>query len=195
VLAVLPNSPYRSAKDLNGTTIGVISVGGIALLCVQGWIDRNGGDFGSLKMVEVTAAETVAALDQNRIAAGVLSDPQLSAERSRIRIIGKCYDAVAPKFMLTVWFSTTDWANKNPDPVRRFAEAMNAAEDWAERNPEQSRDVLEKWFKTKVVHMHHFHSRTIEPGMLQPVLDAAFKYKLVTKQLSAGDLIWTPGAK
>jgi NitT/TauT family transport system substrate-binding protein len=195
VLAVLPNSPVRSAKDLNGTTVAVNSLGSVAELCVDAWVDRNGGDLSTIKLVEVTFAETVAALEQNRVAAASLSDPQLSAERSKIRVLGKCYDAVAPRFLISVWFSTQDWATKNADAARRFAAALNDATEWADRNREQAQAVLEKWLHSKIAHMHHFRSKTLEVAQIQPLLDSGAKYKIIPRQLNASDIIWSGAAK
>lgn len=192
VLAVPPNAPYKAAKDLNGTTVAVNSLGSIAELCVDAWVDKNGGNLASVKIVEVTFAETVAALEQGRVAAASLSDPQLSEERSKIRVLGKCFDAIAPRFMISVWFATRDWANKNPDLVRRVAAALNDADDWAVRNPAQSQAVLEKWLHVTLAHGRHFHSRTLDPALIQPILDSGARYHIYPRAINASELIWTP---
>lgn len=195
VLATLPNSTYRTAKDLNGTVVAVSSLGSVAELCVDAWVDRNGGDLASIKLIEVTFAETVAALEQGRIAAGALSDPQLSAERSRIRVLAKCYDAIAPHFMISLWFTRSDWADRNPDLVRRFAIALNNASEWADKNPVQAQAVLEKWLKAKTTRLRHFRSNTLDVGLIQPILDSAAKFKIIPRALSASDFIWTAAPK
>ena len=195
VLVVLPNAPYRTAKDLNGTTVAVSSLGSIAELCVDAWIDKSGGTLSSVKIVEVSFAETVAALEQGRVAAASLSDPQLSEERSRIRVMGKCFDAIAPRFMISVWFSTTDWATKNPDLARRFASAINNADDWAAKNPGPSQTVLEKWLHVTLAHGRHFHSRTLDPALIQPILDSGARYKIYPRQINASEFIWTGAPK
>jgi len=192
VLAVSPNSSYKTAKDLNGTTVAVNSLGSIAELCVDAWVDQNGGNLSSIKTVEVTFAETVAALEQGRVSAASLSDPQLSEERGKIRSLGKCFDAIAPRFMISVWFSMRDWANKNPDLVRRVAAALNDADDWAAKNPVQGQAVLEKWLHVKLAHGRHFHSRTLDPALIQPILDSGARYHIYPRQINASELIWTP---
>jgi NitT/TauT family transport system substrate-binding protein len=195
VIVAAPNATYRTGKDLNGTTVAVSSLGSVAELCADAWIDRTGGDLASVKLVEVTFAETVAAIEQGRVAAGVLSDPQLSSERSRIRILGKCYDAIAPRFLISVWFTTNDWVTKNPDLARRFASAMNDATEWAEKNPAQAKTVLEKWLRSSIAKIHHFRSRSLEPAMIQPLLDSATKYKILPRPLNATEFIWTGAPK
>ena len=190
VLAEAANAPYRTAKDLNGTTVGVISLGSIAHLGVAAWVDKNGGNLSSIKLIELTSAEVIPALEIGRIAAGVVAEPQLSADRDRMRVLAKLFDALAPRFMISVWFTTTDWATKNPDLVRRFAEAIGAANEWSQRNPEQAHAVLEKWLHTKIAQMHYKFSRTLDPALIQPVLDGAAHYKIIPRAMTANELIW-----
>src|ERR1700723_1291602 len=44
VLAVLVNSPLRTAKDLSGKTIAIQTIGELASFSISSWIDHNGGD-------------------------------------------------------------------------------------------------------------------------------------------------------
>lgn len=191
-LVVLPSSSYHAAKDLDGTTVSVSSLGSIAELCVDAWVDKNGGDLSSMKIIEVTFAQTVAALQQGRVAAGVLSDPQLTDERSEIRPLGKCFDAIAPHFTISVYFTSRDWATKNPDLVRRFAAAINDADDWAHKNPAQASAIVEKWLHVTTSKAPYYHSRTLDPALIQPLLDSGARYKLFPRPLNTSDLVWTP---
>jgi ABC-type nitrate/sulfonate/bicarbonate transport system substrate-binding protein len=189
-IAVAPNSPYRTAKDLNGKIFGEPSLGGMAEAVFSAWIDKNGGDWKSIKYVEVPAAETIGALEQGRIAAAVLQDPQLGEERSRLRVLGG-YDVLGKRYLNTVWFTTTGWAAKNPDLVRRFQLAINEGAAWADEHPDLARAALEKWLKTKITKIRHFHSDNLEPALIQPILDSATKYGILSKPINAADLIYT----
>ena len=189
-LTVLPNSPYHAAKDLNGTTVSVSSLGSIAELCVDAWVDKNGGDLSSLKIIEVTFAQTVAALEAGRVAAGVLSEPNLSDQRSRIRTIGKCFDAIAPHFTISVYFTTTDFANKHPDLVHKFNEAIDAADDWANKNPAQAAAIVEKWEHVTLSKGKYVHTRALDPALIQPLLDAGAKYKLYPHPVTFAEMAW-----
>jgi NitT/TauT family transport system substrate-binding protein len=187
---VLPNSPAHVAKDINNTTVSVSSLGSIAELCVDAWVDKNGGDLSTIKIVEVTFAQTVAALEAGRVSAGVLSEPQLSDQRSRIRTLGKCFDAIAPHFTISVYFTSSDWANKHPLLVRKFADAINAADDWANKNPAQAAAIVEKWEHVTISKGKYVHAKTLDPAMLQPLLDGGAKYKLYPRPVSAAEMMW-----
>lgn len=189
-LTVLPNSPYHAAKDLNGTTVSVSSLGSIAELCVDAWVDKNGGNLSSIKIVEVTFAQTVAALEAGRVAAGVLSEPNLSDQRSRIRTIGKCFDAIAPHFTISVYFTTSDYAAKHPDIIRKFNEAIDAADDWAGKNPVQAAAIVEKWEHVRYTNAKYVHARALDPALIQPLLDAGAKYKLYPRPVTFAEMAW-----
>jgi NitT/TauT family transport system substrate-binding protein len=192
VLAVSRTSTFKTAKDLNGQIIGEPSLGGMAEAAIGAWIDQNGGDLKSIKYVEVPPSESVPALDQGRIAAVVFQDPQLSEQRDRVRILSQAYDAVAKKYLNTAWFTTADWAAKNPDALKRFRLAISEAADWADKNPDLAKQALGKWLKTHITKIRHFHADTIDAAMMQPFLDAAKKYGILQRPVSASDLIYPP---
>lgn len=193
VLAVAPNSPYKTPKDLNGKIIGVPVLNGISTVVMSAWADANGGaDLKSFKYVEIPPSETIAALEQGRVAAVVLQDPQLAAEGSKVRIMAPFYDAISKRFLATVWFTTNAFAVKNPDVIRRFQLSINEGAAWAERNPELGRAALEKWLKLKTTRLRHLHSDKLEPSLMQAILDFATKYGMLSKPVNAADLIYAP---
>lgn len=188
--AVAPNSPYKTAKDLNGQIFGEPSLGGMAEAVLFAWIEKSGGDWKSIKTVELPASETVPALEQGRVAVVVLQDPQMSEQRDRVRVLGG-YDSIGKRYLNTVWFTTTGWAAKNPDLVRKFQLAINEGAAWADANPELAKATLEKWLKTKITKMRHFHSDTLDPAMIQPLLDVATKYGTLSRPMTASELIYS----
>ncbi len=53
LLQIAPDSPYRTAADLNGKTIGSPALNDFNVLATRAWVDKNGGDWRSLKFVEI----------------------------------------------------------------------------------------------------------------------------------------------
>ena len=105
-MVVLRDGPIRTAKDLNGRVVGGQSIGSTAQLAILAWIDKNGGDAGTVKYVEIPPSATVEALEAGRIFAAAIQDPQLSAAGNRVRILGRAYESIAKTYMLTAWFAT-----------------------------------------------------------------------------------------
>jgi NitT/TauT family transport system substrate-binding protein len=192
VIAVAVNSPIKSAKDLNGKVIGEPSLGGMAEAAIAAWADKNGGDYKTFKYTEVPSSETIAALELGRVDATVLQDPQLAAEVGRYRVLATNYDVISNHYYTTLWWSTTGYAAKNPDVIKRWQQSIAEASLWGEKNPDLAKAALEKWLKTKIPKIRHFRSATLEPALLQPMLDFAAKYQMIPRPVKASELIYTP---
>ena len=57
-------------------------------------------------------------------------------------------------------------------------------------NPEAAAAVLRKYMKVTYSRAHEYHARSLDPDMIQPMLDAALHYKLLTTPVTADELIW-----
>jgi NitT/TauT family transport system substrate-binding protein len=192
-LAVAASSPYRTAKDLNGKTIGATALNGLDQVGIFSWIEANGGDYRSVRLVEVPQGAMPDALSVGRVEAAQIGDPALSSgiDSGKVRIIGKSFDAIAKRFFAAVWFASDDWAAQNPVAIRKYTNAINEASAWAVRNPEQAALVLQKYMHVTFSRAHEYHARTLDPKLLQPILDAAVKYKLLNP-MRAEEIIWHP---
>src|SRR5581483_10176905 len=143
------NSPYKTAKDLEGKIIGEPSLGGMGEAAIAAWADTQGANYKSYKYVEIPTTESVAALNQGTIAATVMQDPQFLMDGDKIRVLARNYDVIAPRFLTTAWYTTRTYADKNPDVIRRFQLSIRQANTWAEQNPQLAKDALEKWLEIK----------------------------------------------
>jgi NitT/TauT family transport system substrate-binding protein len=188
---VAPNSPIKSGKDLEGKVIGGLSVGGLDQVAMWAYVDKSGGDVSTLKFTEITNSIMVEALAQGRIASASMNDPELSqaVAQGKVRILGRAWDAIAPLFMQTVWFTTRDWLDKNKDTARRFARAVVAAGNWGMKNPPQGAAILAKYIGSKEERATMRFGERLEPRFIQPVFDAGAKYKLLPPT-NAADFMW-----
>lgn len=191
-LTVSVNSPFHDAKDLNGKVIGVSALRGLDEIAVDSWMDANGGDSKSVKFTELPINAMAEAVAAGRVDAAQIGDPALSAgiDAGKVRILAKSYDAIAKRLSGSVWFASEDWAKQNPDVVRKFAAAINQAAAWATKNPVAAAGVLQKYLKVNYARAHEYHARTLDPAFIQPILDAAFRYKYLTTPVTADELIF-----
>jgi NitT/TauT family transport system substrate-binding protein len=191
-LVVGVNSPYHNAKDLAGKTVAVTQVRGLDEVAIDAWLDANGADSHSVKYTEFPQNAMADAVAAGRVDAAQIGDPALSdaLEAGKVRILAKDYDAIGKRLFGSVWFTSEDWAAQHPDEARKFAAAINQAGAWATRNPVAAAAVLQKYMKVTYTRAHEYHARTIDPTFIQPILDAAVRYKLLTTPMSASDLIW-----
>lgn len=191
-LVVAANSPIHDAKDLAGKTVAVTQVRGLDEVAVDSWLDANSGDSHNVKFTEVPQNVMADAVAAGRVDAAEIGDPALSdaLASGKVRILAKAYDAIAKRLFGSVWFASEDWANAHPDAVRKFAAAINQAAAWATRNPVAAAAVLQKYMKVTYPRAHEYHGRTLDPAFIQPILDASYRYKLLTTPVNANDLIW-----
>jgi NitT/TauT family transport system substrate-binding protein len=128
-IIVSKDSGLHNPRDLSGKLLGVTSVSDTDDFSTRGWVTMNGGDGKSLRAVELPAPQMAAALDARRIDAAVFRPPFLTvAEASgKYRVLGKPYDAIAPRFLQACWVSTADFIANNPGVVRAFVAAVGEA--------------------------------------------------------------------
>jgi NitT/TauT family transport system substrate-binding protein len=191
LLVVATGSPIRAARDLNGKTIAIVGVKGMDTIAVDAWADAHGGDSASLKYLELPQNVMADAVTSGRVDAAVIAEPALgeALRAGRVHTFAKPYDALGD-IMIAGVFSTEDWALKHADTIRRFQEAINQAAAWAVKNPQQAAVDLQKYTKASISRVHEYHATTLDPALIQPILDASFRYKLIDRPLDARDLIW-----
>jgi hypothetical protein len=123
-----------------------------------------------------------------------LSEPIMSeATGTEAKIFGKPYDAIAKQFLISDWFTTRDWLAKNPDAAKRFVGAIYDAARWANGHHDDSAAILAKYTKVDVERIKRMNRCTyatdLQPAMVQPVLDTAFKYKSLGTAINAASMI------
>jgi NitT/TauT family transport system substrate-binding protein len=179
-LVVPLNSPIKTAKDFAAKTVGVNGLKNITQFSVQAWIDKNGGDSSRVKFVEIAPAEQTAGLASGRIDGACISEPYIEPAKKVGRVLANCFDAVAPLFIVSAFFSTLEWARANVDLVRRFQSAMKESALWANANHDKSADILAKASKVNpqtVRSMYRaVYTDKLDPALMQPVVDVTAKY-------------------
>jgi NitT/TauT family transport system substrate-binding protein len=190
MLVVAATSPLRVAKDFNDKVIAGSSLGGLDELSIRSWLDQNGGDSTTVKIVELSPAAMVDALEQGRIAAAILPEPLLSAAGTRIRKAGAAYDAIAKTMLISIWFTSYTWAQQHNAEERKFRDAMFQSHAWAAANREKAAEILEKWTKIHVARVRTTGATRLDAGQIQPICDAALKYKIIDAPANAKDWIW-----
>ena len=193
VLCVAKNSPLRSPKDLEGQAIGVVSLVSLSSAAVKAWLDENGVDVAKVRIVEVPFPQMGGALERGAVAAALITEPALSAAGSDVRVFAKPYDSVAKQFISGYWFTTREWLAANPDTAKRFVGAIYETARWANAHQDESLRILVKYTKLDSASAksmnRSIYATSMDPRMMQPVLNVAAKYKAIERPFTAGDLI------
>jgi NitT/TauT family transport system substrate-binding protein len=194
-LLVRADSPIKTAADLNGKTIAVSALSDIYALGTMEWMSKNGGDAGSIKQLEFPVGAVPDALVAGRVDAGAVIEPVLQAaiDGGKVRVIAHPFDAIAPRFLYSAWFAMLDWTAQHPALVTAFSHAMRDAAAYANAHKPQTVDLLAKYTgidASVIAGMTRAEYGTVlDPKLLQPVVDACAKYKLIPASFDARDVI------
>jgi NitT/TauT family transport system substrate-binding protein len=196
MILVGKNAPFKTAADLNGKTFGLaIARGDLNATATQAWIEQHGGDWSSIKVLEIPQTAMVAALEAGRIDAMTLQSPNatVALETGKVRLFGKPYDAVAPMFMIAPWWGLAAYAAKNPDVVHRFAQAMAEASRYANAHPQEMLPLLSAYSGVDQSVLEHAARAPfgdhLDPAEFQPVIDLQVKYKIIDKGFDAKEIL------
>jgi NitT/TauT family transport system substrate-binding protein len=197
VMLVPNGSTMRSARDLNGKTLAINVLKGIAHISAQAWIDKNGGDSKSVRYIEMPFAAMPAALSANRVDAAVVAEPQLTQSRGDTRFFGKSYDGIGDLWMIDAWVASDAWIAANPELARRFGDAMQQAAGWANRNQDKTAALISAATKIDLAVIRSMKRATflehVNLGVVQPVIDVGTQYGALAARFPASDLFF-PGA-
>ena len=193
---VAEDSPIKSAKDLAGKTIATNTLNNIIQVSGQHWIDSNGGDSSKVKWVEVPFPQMEPALVQKQIDAFVAVEPFVtvpSKVNKRSRVLGYPLGGIAPRLLIASYFCSEGWVQKNADTVKAFIAALNRGIDAHNANPEEAKTTIAKHTGLKpeflkLMALPAFEKKILESD-LQPMIDAAFQYKLINRKFPPREVI------
>jgi len=193
LLCSLKSGGIGSLKELEGQTLGMVAINSLQSLAVFECLHQAGVDLKKVKTFELGYAAMVPALQRGSAAAVVLVEPFLTYERAYIRVLAQPFDAIAKHLYIGAWFTTQDWAAKNPDDLRMFKNAIYDAGRWANTHQAETLAIIAKLAKfdlDKVRTMSRVVWATgLDPKLMQPVLDVGYAYKALEKPVVANTMI------
>jgi NitT/TauT family transport system substrate-binding protein len=193
---VKKDSPIQTGRDLNGSTIGSAALQDLNTVSMMAWIDQHGGDSKTVRVIEVPYPALIAAVDEGRIALATMIQPILSAALAsgKVRMFAKTYDAISTRFYITTWMTRAGYAKDNPDVCRRFAAAVRETNGYANAHKAETAALVAPFSGMQLDTILHggrdtFATAPIDAAEIQPVVDAAVKYKILTARFDAKDMI------
>jgi len=197
VLAVAKdNTATKTGKDLNGKTVGVSTLKDLQQSAIMKWVDSTGGDSSTMKFVEMPIPQIPPALVAGRIDAGIVLEPVLTATKNEIRVLAKCYDAIAKKLMISAQIGMRDHLQKEAATTRKVIAALTETAAWANANHDKAGEILTRIAKIPLATISAMarteYTEKLDLAMIQPVVDASVQYKFLEKPLKATDMFWSP---
>ena len=197
LLQIAADSPYKTGADLSGKTIGSPALNDLNVLATRAWVDKNGGDWRSLKFVEIPNAALEASIVAHRIDAAILQLTQLddSLAAGTTKTLGNPLAAIAPVFLAGVNVARGEWATPHAESLRKLNRVL--IDSGAYVNAHHAETVplvveLTKMDPANVTKMRRtIFAPSLDIAMVQPVIDAAARYGIIPRGFSARELLWS----
>ncbi|MFE3825323.1 ABC transporter substrate-binding protein [Streptomyces sp. NPDC059092] len=142
-LAVPKGSPVKSAKELAGKKVAINTLKNIGDTSVRESVRKAGGDPAEVDFVELPFDQMPAALAGGRVDAALVVEPALATVKSQGgTVIASSYADVSPDLTVAMYFTSTAYARRNPETVRKFQEATAESLEYANSHPDEVRQIL-----------------------------------------------------
>jgi NitT/TauT family transport system substrate-binding protein len=195
-LCVARSSPIRTAKALEGKTVGIISLRSLMQITTMQWMRENGADASQVRFVEMRFTEMTPSLLRGTVDAAMLGEPFLTENRAELRTLGVPFDTVAPAFTIFGWFARIEWLAANEVLAHRLATVLYETARWANGHRDESAVIEAKYTKIPVEVARKMERNPLATALrtadIQPVLDIANRYRLLDRAMTAAELI-APG--
>jgi len=184
-LVVAKNAPFKTGKDLIGKVLGVPALNDLNAIAMQAWIDKNGGDSSTVKFLELITSAIPDAIASGRIDGGNIGSPTLDQALAdgKVRILGRSFTAIAPRFMQACYFASTEYIAKNRDAINRFRRVIAESGAYANDHHDQMAPVIAKFtgMDAKVIAAQpkQLVGTVIDLKLIEPLVEAAKKYKAI----------------
>jgi len=194
-LCVAKNSRVATPKDLAGSTIAVSTLNDFNQLGVSSWLESNGVPPSSVKFVEIKFPAMGPALQRGTVQAATIAEPALSDSigAGQARAFANAYSAIAPAFVAIVWFAGKSWIAKNPEAKKALVSAIYATARYANDHTAETAPILARAAKIDpavVAKMTRaFFATSYDPKQIEPPLNFAFKYKLLTRPVTPAEIM------
>src|SRR6185312_12576347 len=179
-LLVKNDATVTKASDLNGKTVATGALNDVHSLAVRSWMDKNGGDSTAVKFVEIPISEIPISIAQGRVDAGSVNEPVLSAglATAGLKVFARHFDAA------------------NGPAVKSFATLLKQAAQYCNTHHAETIDMIAKYTSLELSTVQKMtrveQGTSLDPKLLQPVVDAMVKYKYLAQPIDVRQVI-APG--
>jgi NitT/TauT family transport system substrate-binding protein len=193
-LLVLKDGPIKEPQDLEGKTIAVNTLNNICEVTIKASLEKRGVAVDTLKFAEVPFPDMNAALEAGRVDGACVVEPFVSQGKAgAARGINPFYVRTAPNLTVATYFTSTQYAEENPDVIDRFVEAMNRSLTYAQSHPDEVRQVLLDYTEIPPEAAEQITLPVWRPDLNVPTIELlselSLKYGLIEEQPDLDELI------
>ncbi|MBM6403188.1 ABC transporter substrate-binding protein [Phycicoccus sp. CSK15P-2] len=142
-ILVPADSDITGPKDLAGKKVAVNTLNNINTTTINKLVRDAGGDPSGIEYVELAFPDIPAAVASGDVDAGQVVEPFVTVGTGQgMTNIGSNYAGVEPGLQVAMYFTSTDYAEQNPDVVEKFTTAMTESLSYAQEHEDETRAVL-----------------------------------------------------
>ena len=178
-------SNIKEAKDMIGKRFLVGNLNSIMTIMAKEWMRAQGVDPKRATYVEVPMPQIGDVLKTGNADASVLPDPLLSraVQNDSGYVVGYISKDLPNGTVSMVNAVSKEWADKNPEAVKGFKQAVAEATEWAKSNQEEALNIVAKYLdiKPEIVKASEFPplDANLSAAQLQWWIDALKKEDLI----------------
>lgn len=147
-LTVAKGSSVTSPKQLEGKKVAVNTVNNICDTSIKESVRKDGGDPAKVDFVEMPFEQMPAALDKGQVAGACTPEPALATVKAAGgKSIASIFYDVDPNLTVAMYFTSQQYAQKNPEVVKKFQEATIESLKYADSHPDEVRQILTTYTK------------------------------------------------
>ena len=194
VLVTAKASPFQTARDLEGQSIGVSSLNSLSACGTKEWLRVNGADPNKVKLFELGLPEMNAAIARGTVAAALQGEPFVTEAKADQRLLGVPYTAIGPAFYINMYVAPRDWLAKNGALAAKLAGIFYQVARWANTHHAESAAVESRYTKipldTVNVMSRNTFATSLDPRLIDPALVVAARYGLTSRLVNSQEIIY-----
>ena len=190
-LLVPKDSPIRSVADLKGKRVAYNKGSNVQYLLVK-LLQKHGLSYGDVQSIFLAPADARAAFEKGAVDAWLIWDPFLAAAQKTLqaRVLADANGVANNRYY---YFSSRDYATRNPDVLRIAIEEINRIDTWVSHNKAAAAAELagvlglDKEITTLYMERVRFGTAPVTRDILaeqQEIADTFHALKLIPKKLN-----------
>ncbi|WP_371230036.1 sulfonate ABC transporter substrate-binding protein [Pseudomonas sp. QE6] len=196
------DSPIKSLAELKGKKIALNKGSNVHYLLVRA-LEKAGLKYTDIQPVYLPPADARAAFERGSVDAWVIWDPYQAAAEKQLSA-RTLVDGTGLVDNHQFYLATRPYANNHPQVITTLIDEVRSVGQWSQQNPQQVTDQvapllgLPADITLTAVKRQGYGAQPITPEVTaaqQKIADTFTQLKLIPKQLSIKDVVWTAPAK
>jgi NitT/TauT family transport system substrate-binding protein len=190
------NSTIKTAKDLEGKTIGIVAFRSIDEPFVKEWLAIHNVDVNSVGFYEIRFPQMETTLLSGQVDAVAAIEPFVTKARlnGRTRVLGYNYTDVQPFTQVASYNARSKWIDKNNDSAKRFKHALADAAVYANDHPQEVKKIIAEYTKLPLALANEitlpFFTETLKSEDLTNVMNLMLKWEIIESPVNTESIIY-----